>query len=216
MSLIIVENLHYLKISNWTQQLKTVRLKMSKAQKNHELIMCEWRNGAGSLAKPISELCNLSTKLESFPDAYRLPKVKWLFKTSSKTKPSNRRPIFLLPLSSKVSEKVVLDQTKEFVNLNKVLQDHQPSFREKHSTDTCLSFLNDKILKGFDDILLTGIILIDLQKAFDTINHDILLREFSIIGFSDDTVKWFRFCPSICKFAINSENCFFRNFKHIM
>ena len=213
MSLIIVENLHYLKISNWTQQLKIVRLKMSKAQKNHELIMCEWRNGAGSLAKPISELCNLSTKLESFPDAYRLTKVKSLFKASSKTEPSNRRTIFLLPLLSKVSEKVVLDQTKEFVNLNEVLQDYQPGFREKHSTDTCLSFLNDKILKGFDDILLTAMILIE---AFDTINHDILLREFSIIGFSDDTVKWFRSCPSICKFAINSENCFFRNFKHIM
>ena len=189
---------------------------MSKAQKNNELIMREWRNGAGSLTKPISELCNLSTKLESFPDAYRLTKVKSLFKASSKTEPSNRRTIFLLPLLSKVSEKVVLDQTKEFVNLNEVLQDYQPGFREKHSTDTCLSFLNDKILKGFDDILLTGMILIDLQKAFDTINHDILLREFSIIGFSDDTVKWFRSCPSVRKFAINSENCFFRNFKHIM
>ena len=49
--------------------------------------------------------------------------------------------------------------------------------------------MNDKILKGFDDGLLTGMILIDLQKVFDTINHDILLNKLSIIGFSDHTVK---------------------------
>ena len=52
-------------------------------------------------------------------------------------------------------------------------------------------FLNDKILKGFDG-LVTGMILIDLQKAFDTISHDILLKKLSIIGFSDHTVKRFQ------------------------
>ena len=46
-------------------------------------------------------------------------------------------------------------------------------------------FLSDKILKGFDDGLVTGMILIDFQKAFDTINHDILLKKLSIIGFSN-------------------------------
>ena len=70
-----------------------------------------------------------------------------------------------------------------------ILYDYQSGFRKNHSTDTCLSFLNDKILKGFDDGLVTGMILIDLQKAFDTINHDIQLKKLSIIGFSDHTVK---------------------------
>ena len=53
-------------------------------------------------------------------------------------------------------------------------------------------FLSDKILKGFDDRLVTGMILIDPQKAFDSINHDILLKKLSIISFSDHTVKWFQ------------------------
>ena len=52
-------------------------------------------------------------------------------------------------------------------------------------------FLNEKFLKGFDDGLVTLIILIDLQKAFDTISNDILLKKLSIIGFSDYTAKWF-------------------------
>ena len=61
-------------------------------------------------------------------------------------------------------------------------------------------FLNDKILKGFDG-LVTGMILIDLQKAFDTISHDILLKKLSIIGFSDYTVKWFQSYLSNPKFT---------------
>ena len=114
--------------------------------------------------------------LGSFPDACKIAKVKPLFKKDSKSDPLNYRPISLLPLLSKVFERVFLDQTEGFLSLNKVLYDNQSGFRKKHSTDTCLSFLNDKILKGFDDVLVTGMILIDLQKAFDTINHDILLK----------------------------------------
>ena len=126
------------------------------------------------------ELCNFSMTLGSFPDACNIAKVKPPFKKGSKTDPSNYWPISLLPLSSKVFKRVVLSQTEEFLSLNKVLYDY-------------LSFLNDKILKGFDDGLVTGMILIDLQKAFDTINYEILLKKLSVIGFSDHTVKWFQF-----------------------
>ena len=90
---------------------------------------------------------------------------------------------------SKVFESIVLDQAEEFFSLNKILYDYQSGIRKNHSTDTCLPFLNEKILKDFEDGLVTGMILIDLQKAFDTINHDICLKNLSIIGFSDNTVK---------------------------
>ena len=76
--------------------------------------------------------------------------------------------------------------------------------------------MNDKILKGFDDGLLTGMILIDLQKVFDTINHDILLNKLSIIGFSDHTVKWFQSYLSNRKSTVNLDKFLFRSFKHIM
>ena len=135
------------------------------------------------MAKPISELCNLSITL---PDVYKIAKVKPLFKKGSKTDPSNYRPISLPPLLPKVFERVVLDQTKEFLSVDKILYDYQSGFRKNHSTDICLSFLNDKVS---DDGLMTGMILIDLQKAFNTINHDILLKKLDIIGFSHHTVK---------------------------
>ena len=69
------------------------------------------KDGAQILAKPISELCNLSMTLGSFPDACKIAKVKPLFKKGSKTDPSNCRPISLLTLLSKVFERVVLNQT---------------------------------------------------------------------------------------------------------
>ena len=109
---------------------------------------------------------------------------------------------------SKFFERVVLDQTEEFLSLHKIFYDYQLGFRKNHSTDRYLSFLNDKILKGFNDGLVTGMILIDLQKAFDTINHDIVLKKLSIIGFSDHTVKWFESYLSNRKFMVNLENSF--------
>ena len=133
------------------------------------------------MAKPISELWNLSITLQSFLDACEIAKVKPLFKKGSKTDPSNCRPTSLLLLLSKVFERVILDQTKEFLSFNKILYDYQSSFRKNHSANTCLSFLIEKKLKGFDDGLVTGMILIDLPKAFELIKHDILLKKLSII-----------------------------------
>ena len=70
-----------------------------------------------------------------------------------------------------------------------ILYKYQSGFRMKHSTDLCVSYLNDKILKRFDNGLFTGMILIYLQKAFDTIDHNILLEKLKAIGFCDDTVN---------------------------
>ena len=98
----------------------------------------------------------------------------------------------MLPLISKVIEKVIQDQTSTFLNPRNLLYTYQSGFRKKHSTGFCLSYLNDKILKGLDKGLMTAMILIDLQKAFDTTDHDVLLKKLYAIGFSKHTVNWFQ------------------------
>ena len=103
--------------------------------------------------------------------------MKPLFKRGSKTDPKNYRPISLLPLISKIIEKIIHDQTKNFLDKNNVIYRYQSGFRKFYSTDSCLSYLNNKIAIGFESGLFTGMILIDLQKAFDTINHDILIKK---------------------------------------
>ena len=77
---------------------------------------------------------------------------------------------------SKIIEKVIHDQTQEFLDANKILYRFQSGFRKGYSTDSCLSYLNNKIATGFESGLHTGMVLIDLQKAFDTINHEILIN----------------------------------------
>ena len=69
-----------------------------------------------------------------------------------------------------------------------------------------MSFLTENILKGFDEGLSTGMILIDLRKAFDTIDHEILLEILKAIKFSESTIKWFKSYLSEMIFLVNIEN----------
>ena len=149
------------------------------------------KDGADVLAKPVTDICNVSISLNKFPRAFKLAKVKRICKKGRKTNVSNYRPISLLPILSKVIEKVVHKQTTKFLNDSNIFYKYRPGFKSNHSTDLFLSFLNDKILKGFDNGMHTGMILIDLQKAFDTINHEILLNKLLPIGFSKNTISWY-------------------------
>ena len=65
--------------------------------------------------------------------------------------------------------------------------------------------LHDKILKAFDEGLMTGMILVDLQKSFDTIDHDTLLKTLRAIGFSNHTIGWFKSYLSNRLFRVNLE-----------
>ena len=90
---------------------------------------------------------------------------------------------------------------------NKLLYRFQLGFRKNYSTNTCLGHLNDKITTGFEKGLFTGMILIDLQKAFDTIDHQILLKKMKYLGFSKNTIIWFKsyLCERKFKTSINTS-----------
>ena len=102
------------------------------------------KDGSQVLSKPISELCNLSIKLGSFPDACKIAKLKPLFKKGSKTNPSNYRPISLLPLISKVIEKlsmkkqVVFNLTMKFYTTTN--QDFRKTIRQTHASHFCMMY----------------------------------------------------------------------------
>ena len=80
-----------------------------------------------------------------------------------------------MPLVSKVIEKVIHNKSEIFLNKNKVLYKYESGFRKSFSKKSCLTLLTNKINKGFESGEYTGLILIDLQKAFDTTDHAILL-----------------------------------------
>ena len=78
-----------------------------------------------------------------FPDSCKIAKLKPIYKKGSFTEASNYRPISLLPLISKVIEKVIHDQTSAFLSSRNLLDNYQSGFCKNHSTDFCLSLLND-------------------------------------------------------------------------
>ena len=166
------------------------------------------KEGAKFLALPLSQICNLSIKLSVFPNECKLAKLKPLYKKGSRTVPKNYRPVSLLPIISKVIEKVIHEQVQHYLDREKIIFKYQSGFRKNHSTDTCLSYLTDKILNWFDQGFLTGLIAIDLQKAFDTIDHTILLEKMVFFGFSNGVISWFQSYLADRSFFINLEDSF--------
>ena len=108
------------------------------------------KDGATVLALSISKLCNLSMKCSKFPLDCKISKLKVLYKTGSKTDPKNYHPVSLLSLASKVTEKVIHNQTDIFLNKNEILYKYQSGFRKSFSTNSCLTLLTDKINKDFE------------------------------------------------------------------
>ena len=125
---------------------------------------------------------------------------------AEKFEPSNWRPISLLLLFSKVLERVIQDKTNAFLRENDLLYNYQSGFRTNHSTNLCLLFSAYKVLKSSDERVLTGIILTELQRAFDIINHEILFKKLKAMGFSEGCIAWFQSYFSKRIFFVSIEN----------
>ena len=166
------------------------------------------KDGAELLAAPLTQLINLSISTSTFPDPFKIAKLVALYKKGCKTDPKNYRPISLLPLFSKIFEKVVHLQTEKFLSDNDILYQNQSGFRPRHSTESCLTHLSDRILEACDRGCHTGMILIDLQKAFDTLDHSLLLGKLGLLNFSNDTISWFKSYLSNRTFLVNVESAF--------
>ena len=166
------------------------------------------KEGATVLAIPVTQICNLSILTSVFPNKCKQAKLKPLFKKGITTEPKNYRPISLLPLISKIIEKVIHDQTQKYLDEKNILYTYQSGFRPNHSTNSCLSYLTNKVQQGFDRGMLTGMVLIDLQKAFDTIDHQILLKKMKYIGFSTSTIEWFRSYLQNRTFLVHVEDAY--------
>ena len=100
----------------------------------------------------------------------------------------------------------------DFLTKKGILYKFQSGFRKFPSTDSCLSCLQDKSTNGLYSGLLTEMILIDLQKAFNTIDHKILIEKIKCMGFSNDVTKWFECYLSKRMFSVHAENSFLIKF----
>ena len=145
---------------------------------------------AATIAPIITHIINLSIKQGYVPQDFKLAKVTPLHKKGSKLDPGNYRPISILSSISKVMEKIVYEQVAKYLEENKLIYEFQSGFRESHSTDTCLIYLNDYIKREIHDGKYCGMVMLDLQKAFDTVDHSILIEKLKAIGLDSTAVRW--------------------------
>ena len=113
-----------------------------------------------------------------------------LYKKNSKLELGNYRPVSILSTLSKILERAVYIQLEIYLKENDLFYKFQSGFRTSFSTDTCLTYSTDYIRHGIDNGLYTGIVMIDLQKAFDTVNHSLLSDKLQALGLNNVSVSW--------------------------
>ncbi len=140
------------------------------------------KHAANIISLPISININQILTTGTFPDKLKVSKIIPIFKKNDKAVISNYRPIALLPVISKIVEKVMQEQLTYYIEDNRLLYEHQYGFRKGHSTELAALELIDRVTSNLDKGEVPLTIFLDLSKAFDTLNHTILLSKLKHYG----------------------------------
>ena len=148
------------------------------------------KGGASGLAEPLTTLMNRTINEGILPIDWKHEVVTPIHKAGSKTDPSNFRPISVLPIFSKILERAVYGMVYKYLQEHILLSSYQSCFRRLHSTASCLTHVTNTLLHNVDKGLITGLVFLDLSKAFDTLDHQILLDKLSKFGFNRSGIQW--------------------------
>ena len=143
-------------------------------------------------SKPLSHIINLSFNQGIFPNLLKIANVIPIHKKGDKLDCNNYRPISLLSNISKIFEKCMHTRLTNFLQVNKFFFSHQFGFRNGYSTNHALTSLTEMIRKALDEDKFACGVFIDLQKAFETVDHGILLSKLNHYGVRGASYQWFK------------------------
>ena len=167
-------------------------LKASKSAGPDNLPPRLLKDAAEALAGPLTHLINLSFKHSTFPKRLKIAKVIPLFKSGPRKNLDNYRPISILPILSKIFERIAYEQFAEHLENNELIVSTQFGFRKRYNTELAVTVFTDSIRKSIDQGKMTGAVFIDLRKAFDTVEHSILLQKLPYYGIRDAELNWMK------------------------
>ena len=139
----------------------------------------------------ITSIFNASLTSGVFPSVWKMAEITPIPKEGDHEQANNNRPISLLPMLSKVCEKVVLNQVVSYLDINKRLSTEQSGNKKYHSTETSLIETTDTFLHAIDKKEVTAVVLLDMSKAFDSLDHKILMLKLQDVGMSPGALNWF-------------------------
>ena len=176
-----------------TEEIMKIISKLSNSAPGHDEVKLNDVNSVvNSLIQPLKYVTNLSLSQGIFPDELKMAKVIPLYKANDPMLFNNYRPISLLPLFSKILERIMYNRLIKFINKHKLLYKYQFGFRKDHSTYMALIILIDKITTALDKGDFTITVLIDFRKAFDTVDHGILLHKLHHYGIRGIAYDWIK------------------------
>ena len=161
------------------------------------------------IISPVLEyLVNFSINSGTFPDCLKVSRVVPLHKGGIKLDVSNYRPISILNVFSKILEKIVHKQLYNYFEYNHILDDSQFGFRKNKSTTQALLRHTNYIYESLDNDKLVFSLYLDLKKAFDSVDHEILLGKLSHYGIRGTPLKWFRsYLTNRRQYVAINDNC---------
>ena len=141
-------------------------------------------------ARIFAEIVNASLKSGYFPSRWKKARIKPIPKITDPIIATDFRPISLLIAFSKIIEKIVAKQMKEYLIKNNLLDKYQSAYRALHSTTSALVEITDNIYKSLDNSLITILVLLDYSKAFDCANHKLIQAILKALGFKNSSLIW--------------------------
>ena len=144
--------------------------------------------GFPAIGGVILHIINSCINHSDIPDPWKHSTVRPIFKSGNPSDPSNFRPISLVPVIMKVVERIVYQQLYRYLSHNNLLASSQHGFRSRHSTETALLSVTDRILAATDRGEISILCLLDLSKCFDVIDHELLLQKLMLHGIE---ISWF-------------------------
>jgi len=140
----------------------------------------------------LAKLFQNASELAVFPDCFKIAKVMPLHKTGPKTELTNCRPISLLSSISIIFKKLIPNRFIKFFDKHNVIYNRQFGFRKKHSTQHVICDIASQCYENIENKKYTCLIFLDIKKAFDTVNHQILLQKMrhnGVRGIANDLIK---------------------------
>ena len=144
------------------------------------------------ISRPLTHVINLSLSKGFVPNEMKIARVFSLYKADNRLVVSNYRPILILPAFSKILEKVFHKRLLNYLDKYDILCNNQYGFRKGHSTSLALVDLYDKISEAIDKKEVAVGVFLDLSKAFDTVNHDILFKKLEHYSVRSIALNWMK------------------------